>query len=339
MPRTKPEPVQAPEDEGFVSPTREEPEPMTDKEVYDEALRVFGDDLVDPDAVQAEIDAMDKDIEGVVDDIVERYGGALNALASGLHAKLADLRANFGFIGKTGTNKGVGGGYGFVEAHEVARRFVEMASERSLTMIPVAMHLEEPRPSASGKQIVDTLSVTWRVTDAESSEYIDVPSYGQGADQADKSLPKAQTNAMKYAILLLLQAAGDDPENDPRTDQIENTQEMPGINITGSNISGVQQGGRQTKATGPQMDAIKTQARRLDLEPESFAVLIGSILGGKAPEIDAKEATIDQQRAILAFCGELDFAEAGELIRGLEATPSVDELIASTEGPEDVGAK
>lgn len=331
--KTKPEPAQTKEDPEFVSPTRE-PEPMTEVDLRAEAERIFEDDLVDPDERQADVDSLDPQLQELIE--VQRQIDQLTA-PKGLHAKLADLRANFGWIGKTGTNKGVGGGYGFVEAKEVARRFVEMASARSLTMIPVEMQLEPPRPSASGKQVVDTLMVVWRVTDAETGEYIDVPSYGQGADQADKSLPKAQTNAMKYAILLLLQAAGDDPENDPRTDQIENTPEGAGVNISGSDIPGVQQGGRQTKATQPQMDAIKTQARRLDLDPESFAVLISSILGGKAPEIDDKEAIVDQQRAILAFCGELEFAEAGQLIRGLEETD--DHFVEQALAPEDVGAK
>lgn len=305
-------PAQSPDDPGFVSPAREEPERLPDAEVYKDALAVFKDDLADPEAVQAEIDAMN----GTPTD-EERRG------VSSLHAKLADLRANFGFIGKTGKNTGVGGGYKFVEAVEVSRRFVQMASERGLTMLPSEMLIVDIRPSVSGKMTVYTVNVMWRITDVETGEFFDLPSYGQGADQADKALPKAQTNAMKYAILLLLQAAGDDPENDPRTDQIENTPEGPGVTITGSNIAGVQQGGRQTQITQPQLDAIRTHARRLDLDPESFAVLIGSALGGKAPEIDDKESVIDQQRAILAFCGELDFAEAGTLIQALEATDPV----------------
>lgn len=316
--KTRPKPVQTPEDNDFVSPTREAPlAPMEGVDLAAEAERIFEDDLVDPDERQADIESSDTGIE--VDPWPPGSGPP-----KGLHAKLADLRANFGFIGKTGTNKGVGGGYQFVEAKEVARRFVEMASARGLTMVPVLMHLEEPRPSASGKQIVDTLMIVWRVTDAETGEYIDVPSYGQGADQADKALPKAQTNAMKYAILLLLQAAGDDPENDPRTDQIENTPEGPGVNVGPSNIPGVIAGGRQNQITQPQLDTIRQHARRLDLNPESFAVLIGSALGGKAPEIDITEDISDQQRTIIAFCGELDFAEAGTLIQALIAVPDGD---------------
>jgi len=67
--------------------------------------------------------------------------------------------------------------------------------------------------------------MTWRITDAESGESIDVVSMGQGADPGDKGVPKALTNNLKYAILLVLQAAGDDPEADASVD--ENTGARP----------------------------------------------------------------------------------------------------------------
>ena len=325
--RTRPEPVQTPADENFVSPRREPPlEPMEGVDLEEEARRIFKDDLVDPVEVEAEVDSVRDD----------RFMTAIMDEPVGLHAKLADLRANFGFIGKTGTNTGVGGGYKFVEAVEISRRFVQMASERGLTMLPVAASVGEPLPSASGKQMVWTVSMTWRVTDATTGEFFDVPSFGQGADAADKALPKAQTNAMKYAILLLLQAAGDDPENDPRTDQIENTDQLPGINITGSNVEGVRQGGRQSETTRPQLDAIRKEAKRLDLSPEALAAVIGSVLGGKAPEVDTEAPINEQQRAVLDFIAELNFGEAGDVLQRLEGTPDDYEAAMA---PDDVGAK
>lgn len=330
--RARPEPVQTPDDPDFVSPKRE-PERMADDEVYEEAMRIFADDLVDPEERQADIESLPTDEERMEfkrSELRRAYG------MSGLHAKLADLRANFGFIGKTGENKGVGGGYKFVEATEISRRFVAEASKRNLTMVPVDMRLEEPRPSSSGKQTVYTLASMWRITDADSGEYIEVPAYGQGADQADKALPKAQTNAMKYAILLLLQAAGDDPENDPRTDNIENTDQLPGVHISGSSIEGVRQGGRQSEVTRPQLDQIRSHAKRLDLSPEALATLIGSTLGGKTVEVDQEAPLHEQQRTVLDFIEGLSFPEAGEVIQQLEGTLDAYEAAIA---PEDVGAK
>lgn len=139
---------------------------------------------------------------------------------SSLHEKLALIRGSFGSIQKTGEMK-EGPRFKYVEAREVAARFVELASARLLTMLPVSIELLNLRPTASGKQTVMTLLVNWAITDAESGESIIVSSIGEGADQSDKGAPKAQTNAMKYAILLLLQAAGDDAEADPNPDRLE----------------------------------------------------------------------------------------------------------------------
>ena len=111
-----------------------------------EAERIYAEDLADPADVDADIGLMQTDFFGKP--FTQR----------GLHAKLAILRATFGFIGKTGTNTGVGGGYGFVEATDVARRFVERASELNLTMLPIYMQVVDTRPSASGKQMVYSLN-------------------------------------------------------------------------------------------------------------------------------------------------------------------------------------
>jgi hypothetical protein len=142
---------------------------------------------------------------------------------SSLHEKLAALRANFGPVLKTGENKGVGQGYSFVEATEVARKFVEDASGYGLTMLCIdAQLVGEPLKTPSERQFIFTLRTVWRITDSGSGDYIDVVAFGQGADNSDKALPKAQTNAMKYAILAaVLQKAGDDAGADPNTDALE----------------------------------------------------------------------------------------------------------------------
>lgn len=140
---------------------------------------------------------------------------------SSLHTKLAVLRGAFGSIAKGGINRGVGDGYAFVEASEVGRRFIEAASLVNLTMLPVAQEVADIRPTVSGKMITWTVKTIWAITDGDSGEEIRVESYGQGSDNADKGMPKAQTNSMKYAILLVLQKAGDDPEADGKTDQLE----------------------------------------------------------------------------------------------------------------------
>lgn len=331
--KTKPEPVQTEEDPEFVSPTRE-PERIPDIDINAEAERIFGDDLADPEAVQAEIDAMDPQVKELV--AVQQEIDRRVTAFRGLHAKLTEVILEVGYIQKTGTAPKGMGGYSFVEAGKIAAKLRMALASRGVTMLPE--HIEQvgdlvTMPTSGRPMLIQTVKQTWRLTDSETGETAVIQSMGTGGDTGDKFSPKAQTNAMKYALQVgFLLETGDDPEKFDLSD----TPQGPGITITGSNIEGVQQGGRQTQITGPQLDAIRTHARRLDLDPESFAVLIGSALGGKAPEIGDEETVIDQQRAILAFCGELDFAEAGTLIQTLETT---DPILDDSLGPEDVGAK
>jgi len=133
----------------------------------------------------------------------------------GLHGKLAQIRGELnGQIVKSGEHTQGGPQYKFVEALEVGRLFIEKASALLITMLPEHMEILSIVPSMTGKQHVVTIGVLWAITDAESNEIVHVYSIGQGADNSDKAAPKAQTNAMKYGILMVLQAAGDDPEKD-----------------------------------------------------------------------------------------------------------------------------
>lgn len=137
-----------------------------------------------------------------------------------LHEKLATIRATFGAVEKTGEMK-EGPRFKYVEARVIAARFVELCSAEWITMLPVRMEILNIRPTASGKQSVITLQVDWQITDGMSGETITVSSIGEGADSSDKAAPKAQTNAMKYAILLVLQKAADDAEADQGSAKIE----------------------------------------------------------------------------------------------------------------------
>lgn len=135
------------------------------------------------------------------------------ASKSSLHAKLITIReALNGAIEKTGDNKTLR--FAYAEAVEVGRQFVEQATPLGITMVPTVCEVVDIRPSVTGKQHVVTVKTTWQITDAETGETINVESLGQGADNSDKAAPKAQTNAMKYAILMLLQTVADDPEQD-----------------------------------------------------------------------------------------------------------------------------
>ena len=191
-----------------------------------------------------------------------------------LHAKLSELRKELaGTVKKGAKNERLN--YSFVEAKTLGRDFVIAASAKGLTMLPVAQEIVDIRPSASEKQTVMSVKTTWEITDSETDASILVEAFGQGADQGDKALPKAQTNAMKYAILLVLQAAGDDPEADARTDDLE------GVEATGPKMM-----------TDSQKKLIFARAKEKGYDKDGLQAVVFSTTGKRsmtkieAPEVD-----------------------------------------------------
>lgn len=138
----------------------------------------------------------------------------------GLHAKLAEVMKAVGYVAKTGQNTSQG--YKFVEAAAVADKVRDEFARLGITMIPTTVDIVESGLTPSGKQRLAIIRTTWMVTDSESGQYATFQSLGSGADSGDKAEPKAQTNAMKYGLLMAFQIpTGDDPEADPKTDEIE----------------------------------------------------------------------------------------------------------------------
>lgn len=64
------------------------------------------------------------------------------------------------------------------------------------------------------KQLFERIKVTYRFVNIEDpNEYIDITSYGDGIDAADKSVGKAMTYADKYALLKAYKiVTGEDPD-------------------------------------------------------------------------------------------------------------------------------
>lgn len=321
----------------YVSPTRPG---AVDSALTDEA-KAFLAEHTRPGSVEpplhddTELDQMAED-ELIHDEGIwsEVHAALAAAKPRGLHAKLAEIMEIADRIPKRGTAPAAMGGYKFVQVGDAADPIRRALAARGITMMPHELETVDLSYGVgkNGNMNMHTIKMVWRLTDSETGEFFDLPSYGTGGDTGDKFSPKAQTNAMKYALLMgFLLSTGDDPE---AADLSDPAQGAP-ITITGSNVPGVQQGGRQTGATQIQLDQIRRRARDLDLAPESMAVLIASALGGKAPDIDNLETT-DAQRAILAFLGSLTFAECADVLGRLEGTLTP---LESALAPEDVGAK
>lgn len=135
----------------------------------------------------------------------------------GLHAKLAEVAAAVERIPKTGHNDKQN--YDFVETGVVADTIRKELAARHVTMAPETIDIvgDVDIPISDGRrQRLLTILVTWRITDADSGETLTRQSLGEGADSLDKASYKAQTGAMKYALLTgFLLGTGDDPEKEP----------------------------------------------------------------------------------------------------------------------------
>jgi hypothetical protein len=130
-----------------------------------------------------------------------------------LAARLAKIMGEAGRIPKRGQIRSTGGGpsYNFARDPDILDAVIPAMSEAGIMLVPEQARIESVEPTASGKQMIVTLHVQWLVTDGV--EEIRFQTFGMGADSGDKAAPKAQTNARKYALLMLLHlATGDDPD-------------------------------------------------------------------------------------------------------------------------------
>lgn len=142
-----------------------------------------------------------------------------------LHKKLAQVMWEAERIPKNGRAPAAMGGFPFVQVGDAADAIRKALAEKSVSMIPTAIEIVDTteHPSGEGgKKIMTTMTVrtTWTLTDGDSGETIVIQSLGSGGDTGDKAAPKAQSNAMKYALLMgFLLSTGDDPEQTDTSDR------------------------------------------------------------------------------------------------------------------------
>ena len=133
-----------------------------------------------------------------------------------LHRKLAQIMHEAERIPKNGHAPQAMGGYPFVQVGDAADFVRKALAEQVLTMMPTGLRViqQVDRPTkAGGSMTTVDIVMDWTITDGDSGESIVIQSFGAGADGGDKYSGKAQTNAMKYALLTgFLLSTGDDPE-------------------------------------------------------------------------------------------------------------------------------
>lgn len=135
-----------------------------------------------------------------------------------LREKLFEVFRAIDGVAKTGENKSEG--YSYAEASEVLRLIRNAFIAQKIICIPGATnatHFTE----TGGRRFVTTVDLTYRFIDVESTETIEVPWVGAGADiGGEKGLYKAYTGGLKYVLLdLFLLPTGDDPETDRNSEE------------------------------------------------------------------------------------------------------------------------
>jgi hypothetical protein len=136
--------------------------------------------------------------------------------ARSLHRKLAQIMYEADRIPKNGHAPQAMGGFAFVQVGDAADYIRKALGEHVITMMPTGVHVinqADRQTKAGGSMTTVDIITDWTLTDGESGESIVIQSFGAGADAGDKYSGKAQTNAMKYALLMgFLLSTGDDPE-------------------------------------------------------------------------------------------------------------------------------
>jgi hypothetical protein len=142
--------------------------------------------------------------------------------------RLARIMGEVGRVEKKGkiTSQGSGPTYKFARDSDVMEAVTPKMAEAGIVMIPEHVELLSMGLSLSEKQFIGNIKTSWHVTDGKES--LRFETFGQGADTGDKALPKAQSNARKYAFFMLYHiVTGDDPDYHGSYEQPERGERAP----------------------------------------------------------------------------------------------------------------
>ena len=124
-----------------------------------------------------------------------------------------------------------GGNYKYAGAEDIIAeiRPAMVVNKLSLNPCKSEMLVNDRLQMAGGKTLTHVIIKTTFRLSHESGQYEEIESIGEGADSMDKAANKAQTAALKYALLqtFLLQGAHDDPDDYASQEQEPTQQARP----------------------------------------------------------------------------------------------------------------
>jgi len=145
--------------------------------------------------------------------------GSMRDIAS-LAMKVVNIMDACSHVQKNGLNEFHK--YSYVMASDVMGALNKACVAQGVACIPRFTKLDETQKTQRSGQIATLVTVTAEVylIDSTTGASLVVKALGTGEDTGDKAVAKAQTMAIKYALMsLCLISSGDDPEGDSRTDE------------------------------------------------------------------------------------------------------------------------
>ena len=140
-----------------------------------------------------------------------------------LAKKMVEVMKACSHVAKNGTNDFHN--YKYDKAKDVLEMVNESLTKNGImTSVEVEiMDMREVTTSKGNKEILASVKIVITLIDSDSGETAKISGVGSGQDAGDKSLAKAQTQAIKYAYRNSLAiATDDDPEGDTHTDEVMN---------------------------------------------------------------------------------------------------------------------
>lgn len=142
------------------------------------------------------------------------------ASLANLAAKMVKIMAACSKVEKAGVNDFHH--YNYVKAEDVMAALNSACVDNQVACIPRFSIIGESEKTQRSGQVAKmvTVSVDVYLVDAETGAAMVAHALGTGEDAGDKSVAKAQTMAIKYALMsTCLISTGDDPEADTKTDE------------------------------------------------------------------------------------------------------------------------
>jgi hypothetical protein len=307
-------------EETYPGPNEEPPVAVDDPAylaVLEAAQEIFSEDMSPTERAKLE-----GELEHAKGLLIDAENPALNGTDEPtLIDKIGMCMAAITGVAKRGQNKAQE--YRYQRATDVTIEVREEFIKHGLVLTTSTRNLRSTIiDKGGGKTPAIYVEIDCEFTITDGKDAITFDGVGAGIDSGDKGVYKAITGALKYGLrtLLLIPDEEYDPER-ARADEYEDRGQQPeqqiqSINITSASPQGVQQGGRQTMSTKPQLDAIFSAANTLMMDPQTLEAYIVSTLGA-GPDLDPSQGVAEHVQALKNHVSSLSFADAGKLARGL----------------------